>query len=47
MEGEIVHIGVAELVLRLFLATLIGALLGFDRELRGTRRGFARTGWSR
>jgi uncharacterized membrane protein YhiD involved in acid resistance len=40
MEGNVIAIG--ELVLRLFLATLIGALLGFDRELKGTRQAFAR-----
>ncbi len=39
MGGEVIHIGAAELVLRLFLATLIGALLGFDRELKGHAAG--------
>lgn len=39
MEGNVIAIGIGELMLRLFLATGIGALLGFDRELKGHAAG--------
>jgi uncharacterized membrane protein YhiD involved in acid resistance len=39
---------IEEIALRLGLATLIGLLLGLDRELRGQAMpGCGRTGWSR
>jgi hypothetical protein len=45
MEGNVVGIGISELVLRLFLATLIARCLGSIANSRGTLPVSARMGW--
>ena len=44
-SGELL-IGPGEIFLRLFVATLIGCVLGLNREIHGKPAGCAPTGWS-